>query len=83
MGVAGAEQENVMRDVVEVILAKVTGKFLDKLPEEERLHLRSLDPSHYQDYVNERAETLPRVTQEEFDIIHDETWEDYFTSAGI
>lgn len=80
IGVAESEIPDVMRDVGGIILGKVSAAFLDALPEQTRLLVRSLEPSELEEYLRQNAASLPQLSQEEFDAIHDETWRDYLES---
>lgn len=82
LGYKSGDIRMALRDVGGVIAIKVTAAYLAKLPEEEQKHIRSLSEEELQQYLAQRRDALPKMPQEEFEKIHDETWEDYFRSMS-
>jgi hypothetical protein len=70
----------VMRDVGEIIFGNIFVAYLPSLPEPERMKIVSFGPQELQQYFKDHAESLPRLSQAQFNEIHDTTWEDYFAS---
>jgi hypothetical protein len=71
-----------MRAAAELIVARTAAAYIASLPEEDRAKLMSLPEEEAEIYLAERRDSLPQMPQEEFEKIHDKTWEDYFASAG-
>jgi hypothetical protein len=82
IGYKNAQIREALRDVGGVIVAKTAIAYLARLPEEQQAHLRELSESEVQAYLAENQDSLPPMPQEEFEKIHDATWEDYFASVS-
>jgi len=82
LGYKNAEIRMALRDVAQVIVAKTADAYLSQLPEATRSHLRELSENEVQVYLLEHQASLPKMPQEEFEKIHDATWEDYFASVA-
>lgn len=82
IGFSDAEIPGVMRDVGGIIVGKVYAAFLENVPNDERTRISAMQPEELQKYLPEHARTLPPISQERFDAIHDGTWQDYFKSVG-
>jgi hypothetical protein len=82
IGFSDAEIPVVMRDVGGIIYGKVFAVFLQAVPEDECVRIIAMQPEEIQKYLADHAMTLPPLSQEQFDAIHDETWQDYFKSVG-
>lgn len=82
IGFSDAEIPDIMRDVGGIILGNAYVAFLENVPEDERTQLREMQPEQLQKYLADHAMALPPLSQEQFDAIHDETWQDYFKTVG-
>ena len=48
----------------------------------EQEKIKDLPEEEVQAYLAEHQDSLPKMPQEEFEKIHDETWEEYFTAMS-
>ena len=80
-GLKDAEIPTVMQEVAAVIFAHVLAAYFPILPEAQRLEISSLRTEEVADYFKNNAASLPPFPQVQFEMIHDETWEDYFKSV--
>lgn len=81
-GYKSGEIRATMNDVAKLIIAKTAAAYLELLPEGERNHIQSLPETEITEYLASRQGTLPPMPQETFETIHDQTWEEYFSSVG-
>lgn len=77
-GQKGADIRATMREVGKLIIAKTAAAYLSSLPEQHQQAIRSLPEEDVEQYIAEHRAELPSMSQEEFDTIHDGTWEEYF-----
>lgn len=82
IGFSRAEIPRVLKDVGMVIVARTLAAYAEALPESERAELRALQPEQLERYLAERADSLPAFSQDEFNAIHDATWQEYFKGVG-
>ncbi|HVM73635.1 MAG TPA: hypothetical protein VMU13_02015 [Candidatus Paceibacterota bacterium] len=81
IGFGETDIPNVMRDVGAVIAGKVFVTYLQTLPEQEQAHIKALEQDDLLRYLKEHPGSTPSISQEQFDAILEETWEDYFKSV--
>ncbi|HEV3245101.1 MAG TPA: hypothetical protein VG102_01985 [Candidatus Paceibacterota bacterium] len=82
IGYKNADIRAALRDVSQIIITKTAAAYLARFPQQEQEHLRTLSEEQLQNYLAEHTDVLPKMSQEEFEKIHDETWEDYFRSVA-
>ncbi len=82
LGYDASETRMALRDVGQIIVEKAAAAYLVRLPEAQQSELRSFSTEELQNYLAEQGTSMPKMTQEEFEKIHDETWEDYFSSMS-
>jgi hypothetical protein len=82
IGYKTGEIRVALRDVAKVIVAKSAASYLSRLPETEQDRIRSFSDDEMQTYLAQNQYSFPPMAQEEFEKIHDETWEDYFRSVA-
>ena len=80
-GCRDADIPGVIQDIGLIICGKAIAQYMEKLPEEERARIRTLQPQELNAYVEEKNGILPRLSQEAFDTIHDQTWQEYFDTV--
>ena len=74
------EIPKVLGEVGLIISGRAFAQYLDTLPPEKRAEVLAFEPKDMQEYF-ERQKDLPSFSQEKFDAIHDETWQEYFGSV--
>ena len=82
IGFKESEIPAVVQDVAQIIYGKVMAAYLPLLPEEDRARIMSASPEELQQFLAERAGSLPPFPQAQFDAIYESTWQDYFKSVG-
>lgn len=82
LGYKQAEIRIALRDVAQVILGKTASAYLSRVPEDTQQQLRDLSEPEVRAYLSGHQDSLPRMSQEEFDKVHDATWEDYLASVA-
>jgi hypothetical protein len=82
LGYKGADVRTALRDVGKVIVARAAAAYVARLPESEQATLKGLSETDLQTYLAQHQYSFPRMPQEEFERMHDETWEDYFRSMA-
>lgn len=81
LGYKNAEIRSVMKDVGAIIMGRALGAYLQTLPENERATLTALSQEEMERYLAEHPH-LPPFSQESFDKIHDDTWQEYFAAMA-
>ncbi len=81
LGYKNAEIRSVMKDVGMIIMGRVLGTYLQTLPEDERATLTAFSPEEMEAYLAKHPH-LPAFSQEAFDKIHDNTWQEYFAAMA-
>jgi len=81
LGYKNADIRMALRDVGQIIVGKTAGAYLSKFPEQEQEHIHSFSEEALQEYLASHQGSLPTISQQDFEHIHDETWEDYFRSV--
>ena len=81
IGFTDTEIPGIMQDVGRIVLGKVFAAYLEPLPEGERAQVAAMQPEELTKYVSEHPDTLSTISQDRFEQIHDETWQDYFKSV--
>ncbi len=69
-----------MRDIGKLIVARAAAEYFMRLPEDVREQLSGVPETELRQYLAEHRDSLPAMSQEEFERIHDATWEEYFAS---
>jgi hypothetical protein len=82
IGYKAGEVRMALRDVGKVIIAKSAASYLSRLPETEQDRIRSFSEEEMRTFLAQNQYSFPPMPQEEFEKIHDETWEDYFRSVA-
>lgn len=82
LGYRGSEIRTALRDVGQIIVEKTAAAYLPRLPQVQQEKLRGMTEAELAAYLAEHGASLPKMSQEEFETIHDETWEDYFRSVA-
>lgn len=82
LGFKQAEVRMALRDVAQIIVARTADAYLAQIPEETQTQLRELSESDVETYLAAHRESFPKMSQEEFEHIHDATWEEYFESVA-
>ena len=81
IGFTESEIPGIMQDVGRLILAKLFETYFEALPEGERARMSSMQPEELPAYFAAHPETLSLITQDRFDAIQDEMWQEYFRSV--
>jgi hypothetical protein len=81
-GCPEADISAVMNEVGIVICANAYAQYLSGLPEDTRETLLKLSPEEQAAYLEQNHVQLPAFSQEQFDTIHDATWNEYFATSG-
>ena len=74
------EIDGVISDVTQIIIAKSFAIYLSGLPEAERLKLQDIPVEKIPEYFQNQGNSEPKLSEEEFSKIYDQTWGDYFHS---
>lgn len=82
LGYKQADIRLALRDVGQLIVGKTAAAYLATLPSNIQNDLRSLSEEDVRTYLVEHQGSLPKMQQEDFEKIHDETWGDYFRSVA-
>lgn len=82
IGYNEAEVETALRDVGQIIIARTAADYMKRFPETTQTHLRTLPEADVQAYLETHKAELPHLAQEDFDKLHDETWEEYFEAMS-
>ena len=81
IGYKQADIRMALRDVGQIIVRKTAAAYLSALSKNVQDDLRSRTEEEVQTYLMEHRASLPTMSQEDFEKIHDETWADYFKSV--
>lgn len=82
LGFKDANIDKVFADVMQIILNRALGNYLQKLPEDTRKKLGDFPENELIQYIEKNSTNLPKFSTQEFEKIHDETWESYFKSIS-
>jgi len=82
LGVEESEIPTAMQGVGQVIIGKALVSLFSVLPQAERDRVVALSPEALRQYFDEHPELLRNITQAKFDTIHDDTWQEYFSSIA-
>lgn len=80
IGFKNSEIPKILRDIGLLIGGKALAAYIDMLPEDERARMLALQPEEIDAYVKEKEGLLPKFSQEQFDAIHDQAWQEYFAA---
>ena len=79
-GITGVRTSEIMQEVAQLIIARVYEFIKERLSPEERAYVEACTDEEAQAYFAEHRGTIPSLSQEEFDTIHDNTWREFFES---
>lgn len=82
LGYKSGEIRRALRDVGQVIMTATATAYFASLPEDKQVLIRSLPEQEVAQYIAEHRAEFSPMSQEAFDKIHDETWEDYFSAMA-
>jgi|SRR3989338_3873231 len=80
---AGANErdlDKIIKDVNEIILAKVLSLYESRLNEEQKNTLKSIPAENLVKYIEEHKDAMPTLSKEELESVVKEIWKDYFAT---
>lgn len=80
LGYKPGEIRMALKDVAKVIIARTAAAYFSILPQSEQEQIKNLPEEDVQAYISEHQDSMPKMPQEEFEKIHDDTWEEYFSA---
>jgi len=79
LGADDKEIDIVIQDVNKIIAERVVGFYISKLSEKQREELNSLSKEDAQRFLERNRNELYPFSEDEFEKISQETWEEYFS----
>jgi hypothetical protein len=76
------EIQTALNDVGQMIITRTAAAYFSRLPQDEQEKLKGLSQEDVQAYLAEPRDSLAKMSQEEFEKIHDGTWEEYFEAMS-
>lgn len=78
LGASNNDLDTIIKEVNEVVLAKVMATYLRQLSNEQIDKLKLISENGIIEYLNNHRDEFPAFSNEKFQQVYLETWENYF-----